>query len=80
MQNHPDVRDLRTANTRQKARLEPQSMQYSICINPSKAEADSDNLPAPSVIAQEIVEDLQAALEQFKLIAGDMGADVMEEA
>jgi type I restriction enzyme M protein len=38
--------------------------------------ADSDNLPAPAVIAQEIVEDLQAALEQFKLIAGDMGAEV----
>ena len=34
--------------------------------------ADSDNLPAPAVIAQEIVEDLQAALEQFKLIAGDL--------
>ncbi len=32
----------------------------------------SDNLPAPAVIAQEIVEDLQAALEQFKLIAGDL--------
>lgn len=41
--------------------------------------ADSDNLPAPAVIAQEIVEDLQAALEQFKLIAGDLGADVAEE-
>ena len=40
--------------------------------------ADSDNLPAPEVIAQEIVEDLQAALEQFKLIAGDLGADVDE--
>jgi type I restriction enzyme M protein len=38
--------------------------------------ADSDNLPAPEVIAQEIVEDLQAALEQFKLIAGDLGAEV----
>lgn len=40
--------------------------------------ADSDNLPPPGVIAQEIVEDLQAALEQFKLIAGDLGeaADV----
>jgi hypothetical protein len=33
--------------------------------------ADNDNLPPPDVIAQEIVEDLQAALEQFKLIAGD---------
>jgi type I restriction enzyme M protein len=30
------------------------------------------NLPALAVIAQEIVEDLQAALEQFKLIAGDL--------
>ena len=40
--------------------------------------ADSDNLPPPGVIAQEIVEDLQAALEQFKLIAADLGeaADV----
>ena len=36
--------------------------------------ADSDNLPAPAVIALEIVEDLQAALEQFKLIAGDFEA------
>jgi type I restriction enzyme M protein len=34
--------------------------------------ADSDNLPAPGVIALEIVEDLQAALEQFKLIAADL--------
>ena len=42
--------------------------------------ADSDNLPAPEVIAQEIVEDLQAALEQFKLIAGDLGAEVDAEA
>ena len=38
--------------------------------------ADSDNLPAPGVIAQEIVEDLQAALEQFKRIAADLGAEV----
>ena len=35
--------------------------------------ADSDNLPPPEVIAQEIVEDLEAALEQFRLIAGDLG-------
>ena len=34
--------------------------------------ADSDNLPPPEVIAQEIVEDLEAALEQFRLIAGDL--------
>ena len=37
--------------------------------------ADSDNLPAPGAIAQEIVEDLQAALEQFKLIAADLVED-----
>jgi type I restriction enzyme M protein len=34
---------------------------------------DSDNLPAPDVLAQEIVEDLEAALEQFREIAGDLG-------
>jgi type I restriction enzyme M protein len=37
--------------------------------------ADSDNLPSPEVIAQEIVEDLEAALEQFRLIAGDLGTE-----
>jgi type I restriction enzyme M protein len=36
--------------------------------------ADSANVPAPAVIAREILEDLQAALEQFKLIAGDLEA------
>ncbi|MDH3461923.1 MAG: SAM-dependent methyltransferase [Burkholderiaceae bacterium] len=35
--------------------------------------ADGDNLPPPEVIAQEIVDDLEAALEQFRLIAGDLG-------
>lgn len=40
--------------------------------------SDSDNLPPPDVIAQEIVEDLQAALVQFRLIAADLGADVEE--
>ncbi len=34
--------------------------------------ADSDNLPPPDVIAQEIVDDLEAALEQFRLIANDL--------
>jgi type I restriction enzyme M protein len=34
---------------------------------------DSANLPAPEVIAAEIVEDLQAALEQFAAIAEDLG-------
>jgi len=35
--------------------------------------ADSDNLPPPEVIAQEIVDDPEAALEQFRLIADDFG-------
>lgn len=42
--------------------------------------ADSDNLPAPEIIAQEIVDDLEAALEQFRLIASDLGADGPDEA
>ena len=33
---------------------------------------DSDNLPAPDVIAAEIVEDLKAALEQFAEIQEDL--------
>jgi len=41
--------------------------------------ADSGNLPPPEVIAQEIVEDLEAALEQFRLIAGDLGQTSAEE-
>lgn len=32
----------------------------------------SDNLPDPDVIAQEIVDDLEAALEQLRLIATDL--------
>jgi len=35
--------------------------------------AGSDNLPPPDVIAQEIVEDLEAALEQFREISADLG-------
>ena len=34
---------------------------------------DSANLPEPDVLAAEIVEDLQAALEQFAAIAEDLG-------
>jgi type I restriction enzyme M protein len=37
-----------------------------------EALADSDNLPPPEVIAQEIVEDLETALEQFRSIVGDL--------
>jgi hypothetical protein len=34
---------------------------------------DSANLPAPEIIAAEIVEDLEAALAQFAEIASDLG-------
>ncbi len=37
-----------------------------------KASEDSADLPEPDVIAQEIVEDLQAALAQFAEIASDL--------
>lgn len=40
---------------------------------------DSDNLPAPDVLAQEIVDDLEAALEQFREIAGDLGKVQVEK-
>ena len=33
---------------------------------------DSDSLPDPDLIAEEIVEDLQAALDQFAAIANDL--------
>ncbi len=34
---------------------------------------DSANLPDPDVIAEEIVEDLQAALDQFAAVSTDLG-------
>lgn len=33
---------------------------------------ESANLPAPDVIAQDITDDLEAALEQFRMIAEDL--------
>jgi len=38
--------------------------------------SDTDNLPPPDVIAQEIVDDLAAALEQFREIANDLAPTV----
>jgi type I restriction enzyme M protein len=60
---------------------------YDELINRDKASLDifwlrdesleeSDNLPDPDVFAQEIVEDLEAALEQFCEIANDLDAEV----
>ena len=37
---------------------------------------DSENLPPPDVIAEEIMEDLRAALEQLEEIAVDLGGEV----
>ncbi|MCB9167785.1 MAG: SAM-dependent DNA methyltransferase [Flavobacteriales bacterium] len=36
---------------------------------------DSANLPEPGILAAEIVEDLEAALEQFRAIAGDLNKE-----
>lgn len=40
---------------------------------------DNANLPAPGALAREIVEDLQAALEQFAEIAEDLGQQTSDE-
>ena len=40
---------------------------------------ESDNLPDPDVLAQEIVEDLEAALEQFREIAADLGVKLLRQ-
>ena len=42
--------------------------------------SESENLPAPEVIAAEIVEDLEAALEQFREIAVDLSGVEGEDA
>jgi type I restriction enzyme M protein len=36
--------------------------------------ADSENLPPPAEIARDIIEDLEAALEQFRLIVANLAA------
>jgi type I restriction enzyme M protein len=64
------------------------SYDYEDIINSDKASLDifwlkdesleeSDNLPEPDIIGLEIIEDLQDALEQFKLIVEDLGVDVL---
>ena len=40
-----------------------------------EALADSDNVAPPDVSAQETVDDLEAALEQFRLIAADLAQE-----
>jgi type I restriction enzyme M protein len=40
---------------------------------------ESDNFPGPDVLGQEIVEDLEAALEQFREIAANLIHEVPTE-
>jgi type I restriction enzyme M protein len=40
---------------------------------------DSENLPDPAILAAEIVEDLQAALDQFAQIASDLGRSLIDQ-
>ena len=40
-----------------------------------KSLEDSEDLPEPEVLAQEIIEDLQAALEQFSAVAAKLGEE-----
>ena len=44
-----------------------------ICGLREESFEEFDNLPDPDVLAQEIVEDLEAALEQFAQIAVELG-------
>ena len=41
-----------------------------------KSLTDTDSLPAPGIIAAEIADDLEAALEQFTKIAARLGQTV----
>jgi hypothetical protein len=43
----------------------------------TKASKNPDNLPDPDVLAQKIIEELEAALEQFREIAADFAAEVL---
>ena len=65
------------------------SYDYEEIINRDKASLDifwlkddsleeSDNLPEPDIIGLEIIEDLEAVLEQFKLIIEDIGLEEFE--
>jgi type I restriction enzyme M protein len=55
-----------------------QSTEFICWLKDESLEA-SDNLPDPDIIAQEIVEDLEAALEQFRAIVEDLaGKEVTE--
>jgi hypothetical protein len=50
-----------------------QTVQYVQTVQVVESFEVSENLRDPDVLAQEIVEDLEAALEQFREIAVDLG-------
>jgi type I restriction enzyme M protein len=45
-----------------------------------KSLTDTDSLPAPDILAQEVVDDLEAALEQFSKFAARLAPRVEQEA
>jgi type I restriction enzyme M protein len=59
--------------------LQPQKARLDIFTLRNESLEDSDNLPDPDVLAQEIVEELEAALELVRKIATDLNADVLTE-
>lgn len=87
---NPDNRHLRKATWSDKKPDGRWRMyEYDELINRDKASLDifwlkdeslseSDNLPPPDVIAAEIVEDLEAALEQFREIASDLSSNTVD--
>ena len=75
--HHPKNRHVRKASKRFKkfsyaGLLKRDKANLDITWLKDESLEDADNLPAPEIIAPEIVEDLQTALEQFAEIAGDL--------
>jgi type I restriction enzyme M protein len=80
---HPENRHERTESDRFKcfaydALIKRDKVNLDIFWLKDESLEDSANLPAPDVIAAEIVEDLEAALEQFAEIAADLGGETTE--
>ena len=55
--------------------MEPDKVSLDIFWLKDESLEDSENLPDPDVLAAEIVENLQAALEQFGSIYEELGAE-----
>jgi type I restriction enzyme M protein len=59
-------------------RFDSLSAEFIFWLKDESIEA-SDNLPDPDVIVLEIVQDLEAALEQFREIVGELGDSKAEK-